>query len=149
MKKTIAVKRTTIVEIIASLLLIFFVHTAISTFINLQSLKNLLAFYASNFSVVAWIVLIIEGIVLSLIFVPKTRSAGFLAVILCVSYAVYQVFSKPHFPHDFGGIINNISHTQQLVLYSILLTLSVTGFCLQVFVHKSKAKPERRTVAFT
>jgi len=131
-------KQNLFVEIIASLLLIFFVHTLISSYIQLQSLKNLLGFYTSNTSVVAWTIIIVEFITFLLLLIPRTRLFGFLITIFCSIFAGYLVVSNPHLPHDFGGIINFLPWKIQFLLCSLLSILSGVGIFLM------KVKPQRQ-----
>lgn len=142
-------KRNLPVEIIASLLLVFFVHSIISNYIQLQSLKNLLAFYTRNPSTVAWLIIIIESIIAALLFMPRTRVIGFITVLIAALYAGYIQFSHPHYPHDFGGIINSLTKKQQYALYGLLCLLSITGLVLSVLKRKPKPEGSQEQVVFT
>lgn len=125
-------KRNLIVEIIASLLLIFFVHTLISSYIQLQSLKNLLGFYTKNTTELAWIIIVVELVTITLLFFPKTRILGFILVLLCTTCALFIVFKRPSYPHDFGGIMNQLTRKQQPFFYSLLVTLTIIGLIIDV-----------------
>lgn len=142
-------RRNLFVEIIAALLLLFFVHSVISNYIQLQSLKNLLAFYTRNTATVAWLMITAETMIALLLFLPKTRKLGFIAVLLAALFTGYLQLSKPYYPHDFGGIINYLAKNQQYGLYSLLILLSLTGLLFTVI--RKKPKPELSTtdIVFT
>lgn len=142
-------KRNLPVEIIASLLLVFFVHSIISNYIQLQSLKNLLAFYTRNTTTVAWLVILAETIIAALLFMPRTRVIGFVCVLIAALYTGYVQFSHPHFPHDFGGIINSLARKQRYALYGLLCLLSITGVVLSVLKRKTKPERSQEQVVFT
>ncbi|THU40471.1 hypothetical protein FAM09_11460 [Niastella caeni] len=141
-------KRKLVAEIIASLLLIFFVHTLISSYVQLQSLKNLLGFYTSNRDAIAWIMLVSEFIIVTLLYFPQTRKIGFIASILSSLLAGYIILKYPHFPHDFGGIINYLSSSKQILLYSLLLVLSITGILL-IKKENNKTESESQSIVYT
>src|SRR5438876_769132 len=123
-------KRPSIAEIIAAVFILFFVHSAVSNLIQLQSLKNLLGFYTFNTSAVAWSIVIVETAIASLLLIPRTRRFGFLTVQLFALYAGYTVLRRPHFPHDFGGLLNHVTFKQQLLFYSLLALLAIAGIYL-------------------
>jgi hypothetical protein len=150
MKKAIVVKRSSIVEIIASVILIFFVHTFISSYIQLQSLKNMLAFYTLNTALVAWTMIISELIIIALIFLPRTRLVGFITAILSMIFAGIMILRFPHYPHDFGGIFNSIPHTQQWLLITVTAVLSLAGLILlRIKPRKKNYIKQEQQVVFT
>lgn len=134
-------KRKTIVEIISALLIVFFLHSAISNYIQLQSLKNLLAFYTINTTEVAWAIVIVEAVIALLLFISRTRLTGLLAVLLFTLYAGYTVLRTPHFPHDFGGILNNLSSKQHILIYVLLALMTIAGIWLAIRKPRLKAPP--------
>lgn len=119
-------------EIIASLLLIFFVHTLVSSFIQLQSVKNMLAFYTRNNTLLAWLIIIAEAIVAVLIFFPRTRLTGFTAAWVVISFAGAAILLYPHYPHDFGGLFNTITRKQKWILIASVIILSTAGITIKV-----------------
>ena len=139
-------KRKFIFEIIAGLLLAFFVYTLVSSYIQLQSLKNLLAFYTKYTSEVAWMMIISELIISIILFVPRTRYIGLILVMLYSSYGFYIVITHFHYPHDFGGVLNRISTTQQLVLFCLLFVLALFGIISRLRKSRSIADSEPSVV---
>lgn len=148
MKKAIVVKRNTIVDIIAALLLIFFLHTLITTYFELQSLKNMLAFYTTNRIFFAWTIVLTEGVIAICLFVPRTRILGFILTLLYSTILVTVIVRTPGFPHDFGGFIGDMPTSIQYYFYGLLPILAIVG----LFMHKkAKVKPQNEpdTLVFT
>lgn len=135
-------KRNILIEIISSLLLIFFVHSVISNYVSMQSLKNLLAFYTRYTAEAAWAIIITEAIIAILLLIPAVRGIGFAAVIVVALFAIYTVLKTPYFPHDFGGILNSLHSNQQICFYCLLAVLSITGLWLLLKGMTFKSKPE-------
>lgn len=142
-------RRKIITEIIASLLLIFYVHTFISTYVNLQSLKNMLPFYTSNNNMVAWTIVVIEIVIVVLLFLPKTRLIGFVGALITTFLAGYLVIKYPDNPHHFGGLLNHISDTQQITLYSLLSLLEIAGVGLLAIRPKRHSSNIKDSIVFT
>lgn len=142
-------RRKLITEIIAALLLLFYVHTFISTYVNLQSLKNMLPFYTANNNTVAWIVVLIEIAIILLLFLPRTRLAGFIGVLITVLFAGYLVIRHPDNPHHFGGVLNRLSDTQHILLYGLLSLLAIIGLSLTLVPRKINKRPTSDPIVFT
>jgi len=120
-------KRNLIVEITASLLLIFFVHSFITSYLHIKSLKNLLAFYTLSTGEVAWAIVVTETIISILLFTPRTRNLGLVFSLLFAITGLFITVRNPYIPHDFGGFVNYISPKQQYLLYVLLGLLSIIG----------------------
>lgn len=142
-------KRQLITNIIISLLLVFLVHTLTDSYMRLQSLKNALAFYTNNTTAVAWTIIIIELITALLLFFKRTQKAGLTLIILISSFAGYILFSTPHYPHAFGGILNDLTPNQHLIVYSLLFLFSILGLWLKVHKASKEKIAEPQTVVFT
>jgi Methylamine utilisation protein MauE len=142
-------KRKLIIEIISALLIVFFLYNAISNYLQIQSLKNLLAFYTTDISGIAWTIIVVEAIIVLLLFIPRTRLAGLLTALLLILYAGYTVLRTPHFPHDFGGILNNLSSKQHILIYSLLVLLAIVGVWLKIKERRYKLSPTSEQVVFT
>ena len=124
-------KKNTIVEIVSALLLVFYIHSLISNCVQLQSLKNMLTFYTVRTSLVAWMILSLEFIVVLLLFIPHSRQAGLLLSSLFVTALIAVSFRWPHNPHDFGGIVNELGDKRRFILAIIVLLLSVAAFMIK------------------
>lgn len=144
-------KRNLTVEITASLLLIFFVHSVISlcNYYGFVSFKNFLAFYAKNQTTVAISVILIEGIISALLFFRRTRAIGFIGSLLAILFAGSLIFVYPHKPHDFGGIFNHISYWQKWLLIVIVALLSILGIFKSYWVKNRHNTSEENQVVFT
>jgi len=144
MKKTISssnkTKHNLSIEIITALLLIFFVHSCISTYIQLQSLRNLLNFYTIYTKASAWTIVIWEAVTVLLLFIHKTRLVGFLSTITFSITAIWVIIHWPHYPHDFGGIFNSITRSQKWALLLFLILLPTLGILLIIFKSKHKSQ---------
>lgn len=142
-------KKKLVAEILASLLLIFFVHSFISTYIQLQGLKNMLAFYTSNRDILAWSILFVELAVILTLFVPRVRSIGFVASAIFAATAIIVIILTPHYPHDFGGIINYISNKQKLMLYGLIILISLLGGIESLLFRRKEIEPSTEPIIFT
>lgn len=142
-------KRNVINTIIVSLLLIFFVHTLTDSYMRLQSLKNVLAFYTKNTASVAWMIMIVELTTALLLYIKKSKKIGFILTMLISFFAGYVLFSNPHYPHAFGGILNNLTPNQQLIVYSLLFLLSTIGLLLNLKKASKESTAEPHTIVFT
>lgn len=117
-------------EITAALLLIFYVHSVISNYVQLQSLKNMLAFYTTQTSLVAWGIVLVELATAVLLFIPKVRTVGFsLSAVLAVSLII-MILSTSRYPHDFGGVINELPNDGRIILLGVIAIVSLAGLFL-------------------
>jgi uncharacterized membrane protein YphA (DoxX/SURF4 family) len=142
-------KRKTILEIISALLILFFLHSSISNYIRLQSLKNLLGFYTIDTTGIAWTIVVVESIIALLLFIPRTRLVGLVAVLFFTLYAGYTVARTPHFPHNFGGILDNLSSWQHILIYGLLTSLAIAGIGLTIRKPRTKVPRASDQVVFT
>ena len=142
-------KRNLYVEIIASLLIIFFAHTATTSYIQIESLKNLLAFYTLNRSEVAWTMISTELIIAILLLFPRTRKIGLFFTLLFGLTALIITIQTPHYPHDFGGIVNSITRKQKYAFYAALTLISIIGIILSLNRLNIKPSNKPHSVVYT
>lgn len=128
-----SVKKNAAVEVISALLLVFYLHSVISNYVQLQSLKNMLAFYTVHTTPVAWAIVLIEFVIALLLFIPRTKGAGLLLSSLFVITIAVVIFRSPHFPHDFGGLLNNIGDKQKLILGIVMLVTGVIALLQSLY----------------
>jgi hypothetical protein len=131
-------KKNVTVEIISALLLVFYVHSVISNYVQLQSLKNMLAFYTVHTSMVAWVIVLVEFVIAVLLFIPRTKSVGLLISSVFVITIAVVIFRSPHYPHAFGGLLNHINDQQRLILGILMLIAGVIALLLKRKEVKSK-----------
>ncbi len=142
-------KRQLLTNIIISLLLIFIVHTLTDSFMRLQSLKNVLAFYTKNTTGVAWTILTAELVIAVFLFFKKTQKAGLFFTIAISLFSGYIVYSYPRYPHAFGGLLNTFTPKQHLIAYSLLLMFSMLGLYLKKNKASGEPASEPQPVIFT
>jgi len=143
-------KRKLFADIFSSLLLIFFVHTGISTYVNISSLESLLGvFYTRHATEIAWIIIVTEFLIAIFLFIPKTRIAALTLTILFALTAIVTIIRTPHFPHDFGGVANDISHGQRLLLYAVITILAIIGITISIERKAEIKVTEPNPVVFT
>lgn len=124
-------KKSTIVEIVSALLLVFYIHSLISNCVQLQSLKNMLTFYTVHTTLVAWIIVFLEFAIVLLLFIPRSRRAGLLLSSLFVIVLMIVSFRWPHNPHDFGGIVNEMGDKRRFILGLVVLLMSFAAFMIK------------------
>ncbi len=126
-------KRFFLEDIIAFVIILFSAYTLISSITELSNLKGMLGFYTVDTTTIAWIIIVIEAITLTLLFFPITRTAGFISFILLAVFAGITMLRYPHNPHDFGGIFNHISRPQKWMVIVTVSLISAGGILLRLF----------------
>jgi len=149
-------KRNLIIEIIGSLLILLFVYTAISKLLDFTAFKNVLSrspLIGGKAAVVALALPIAEGLVVGLLFFPKTRLRGFYGssalMIMFTLYLAYMISFTPHLPCSCGGVLKQMTWSQHLVFNIFFLLLSLTGLVLERKWIKQKMEMELPPVVFT
>lgn len=127
MKRSLYNTPKVLVEIISSLFIVVFAHSAISSFIRIQSLKNLLVFYTQDVSLVAWCIICIEILIVTLLVIPKFRNFGFSMVLFTTLSFAATLWFAPRRPHDFEGILDYLTRGEQWILVVVIVVLSVIG----------------------
>lgn len=131
-------KRTVIIEIIATLLMILFLYTAISKLLDYRITSIILSdtpFISPLGPVLAWAVPVIELATVVLLFIPALRMKGLYAsLILMLAFTMYVVllvsFSKT-LPCSCGGVLETLSWKQHIVFNLVFTGLSFVGIRLQ------------------
>lgn len=139
-----SLKRSTFVQIIAAILMMFFIHNMVANYINIVTLKNALAFYTVHNVAAAWILISTEAAIILLLFFRQTRAAGLMAVLLVSLFAAYIVYSTPKFPHDFGGLLTNTSNNTRTAILCVTAVISIWGICLSI--RKNRDKNQSTTI---
>jgi hypothetical protein len=112
----------------SAILLLFFVHTLITTFTQRQSLENMLVFYLTeNRALVSWLVLTIEAFIALLLFIPKTRRVGFIIAFAFAAGGLILITQTPRRPHHFGGIITTLAGNYKLYAYGLVACIALLG----------------------
>lgn len=142
-------KRKLIIEIISALFIVFFVHTAISCFIRIQSLKNLLAFYTPHITGTAWTIVLTEAVIVLLLVIRRTRTIGLLLSLLFMLGLGITVWLTPHYPHDFGGILNDKPERQLILIAITGSVLALVAILLGIKSIKKANRLEEIPVVYT
>lgn len=150
MKKLLNTRRNFVVQVLSSLLLLFFVHTVINQLFQIHSLNNMLQFYVFNTSLIFWLIIFSEVLIAALLFMPRLRLLGFMLTIAYALLLANTIYRTPHFPHDFGGIINSLTKQQQYILCGSLCLIPIIGIAV-AFTRRRKpaSEPETQQAVFT
>ncbi len=131
-------KKKTLIDALAWALIIFFVYTASSTYIQLKSLRNMLTFYTEHRNFFAGAIVLSYISVSVCLFFRKLRLLGFILA-ACIAIALYVTIQlTPHNPHDFGGIFNTVSETYKLGILLLISTISVIAILLRYLEWRSQ-----------
>ena len=137
------ISKTTVVEIISSLLLLLFLYTALSKAYEFNSFQGMLAqspLLRANAVLFARLLPVIEILVAALLFFPRTKLLGlysslFLMLVFTL-YISYMVIFFPLLPCSCGGVIKHLSWTQHIVFNLFFIVLSV----IAILFSKNKFK---------
>ncbi|MCG2613131.1 hypothetical protein LZZ85_02530 [Terrimonas sp. NA20] len=130
--------RSVIIEILAALLLLLFLYTAVSKineherFVMVLAKSPLLKQVALP---VSWAVPVIEIAVSVLLFNPAWRLSGFrlsfALMLLFTLYIGYMILFTPHLPCSCGGVIRKMSWVQHLFFNVFFMAISWWGIRLE------------------
>jgi uncharacterized membrane protein YphA (DoxX/SURF4 family) len=130
-------KRTTIVETISILFIIFFLYTGISKLMDYSVTKEQIALSPLLAPIAGWIVIVLpiaEIIVSVILFIPRTRLKGLYASLILMTvftgYVIYILSYNEHLPCTCGGVLQSLSWKQHLLFNSVFIVLALTGIVL-------------------
>lgn len=131
-------KRTTIIDLIAALLMILFLYTGISKLAEYLVFKEQIAespLLAKFASFIAVLLPITEFGATILLIVPRWRLKGFFAsltlMILFTLYIVAILSFNEHIPCSCGGVIALLSWKQHIIFNGLFIVLSGIGIILE------------------
>jgi hypothetical protein len=149
-------KRSLIIEIIGSLLILLFAYTAISKLLDYTSFKSVLhksPLMGGMAGLVALALPITEGLVAVLLFIPRTRIWGFYSSVALMSvftlYLAYMISFTPKLPCSCGGVLKQMTWNQHLLFNVFFLAIAATGLVLERKRIKRKSESELPAVVFT
>jgi uncharacterized membrane protein YphA (DoxX/SURF4 family) len=126
-----------IADIISALLLILFLYTAISKLLDYTNFRAtlsrspLLSPFAAH---LAYLIPVIELIIVVLLFIPSFRRWGFYAsfilIALFTGYLTYMILYTPDLPCSCGGVLAALSWKQHIFFNGAFIFLSLTGILL-------------------
>lgn len=132
-------KRQILLECVSALLVLLFLYTGLSKFIDFPSFKDDMNNQPfSNFwtPFLIWFIPCSEIIISALIIFERTRLYGFYGhLFLMVLFTIYTILVLAHFydyiPCSCGGVIRRLTWTQHLFFNLFFVALSILGIILQ------------------
>lgn len=128
---------TTIIEMISALLIVLFVYTGMSKFLQLAAFQeNLRHFPVAGLyaAPVARLLPAAELATALLLAIPNTKEWGLTAALLMLGfftfYTIYLLLFVPHLPCSCGGMLEYLTWKQHLLFNSLFSCLSAIGLLL-------------------
>jgi uncharacterized membrane protein YphA (DoxX/SURF4 family) len=138
-------KRTIMIETISILFMILYLYTGISKLMEHILFKEQLAespILAPVAPIIAWTLPFIEFIVAVMLLIPRWRLKGlYVSSVMMSAFTIYVlalVSFSDKLPCSCGGIMNELSWQQHIIVNIILTTLSVCGIRLYRLIQKNK-----------
>jgi len=98
----------------------------------------MLAFYTPKVSITAWFIVLLEIAIATVLVISRSRIIGILLTILFMICLAITVWMTPHYPHDFGGILNDKSEKQLLLFALTGIVLAAIAFWLGLKTTREK-----------
>lgn len=131
-------KRTTIIETIVFLHVILFLYTGVSKLMDYTVFKENIAgspILAPIATPIAWGLPWVEFIITVMLIVPRWRLKGLYAslvlMIAFTSYVIGLLLFENDLPCSCGGILQQLSWPQHLILNSAFILLAISAIVLQ------------------
>lgn len=135
-------KKTMIVEIIASLLILLFIYAAISKLSDYNRFSVQLSkspFITSISNMVAWSIPTVEILIALLLVMKRTRQTGlyasFFLMSLFTAYLLIMLNYSYYVPCSCGGVLENLSWENHIVFNTFFVVLSGVGIFLNKEIH--------------
>lgn len=138
-------------QAISALFIFLFVYTALSKFMEFSRFVFVLGkspLIASANHLIAWAIPLAELAVSFLLLLPSTKKIGlygaFTLMSLFTAYVAYMLLFVPHLPCSCGGVIQQLSWKQHLVLnISLTVLAALAAFPDKFFVatNRGNRKP--------
>jgi uncharacterized membrane protein YphA (DoxX/SURF4 family) len=143
--------RNTIIEIIASLLVLLFIYAALSKFFDFDEFRLQLGkspFITNYAGAIAWILPIFEIILGLALIYKRTRLIGFYASLFLMTSFTAYIFCMLHYsyyiPCSCGGILSKMGWNAHFWFNLGFVAISITGIYLETnyqVVHSPKTRP--------
>ncbi len=132
-------KRQILLECISALLILLFLYTSLSKFMDFKSFTddmNNQPFPNSWTPFLVWFVPGSEILICIALLFERTRMAGFIgSLVLMTLFTIYTIIVLLNFftyiPCSCGGVIRRLTWNQHLVFNLFFVALSITGLILQ------------------
>ena len=125
-------------DIIRNLLILLFVYTAFSKFLEFDKFRTVLkaAPFISNYStVVAVMIPTIELTIVFLLLLRPTKKAGLIAatgiLIFFTAYIIFMILTDLNLPCSCGGVIQQLSWKQHIAFNIFFIALGITAIYFQ------------------
>ncbi|HYF29822.1 MAG TPA: MauE/DoxX family redox-associated membrane protein [Chitinophagaceae bacterium] len=136
-------KRSTIVEIISSLLILLFVYTALSKLLDYETFRLQLGkspFITEFAGVTAWMLPVGELLVAISLLLSRTRLIGLYASLFLMTMFTAYIYAMLNYSYDLpcscGGVLSKMTWGQHLWFNIGFVILSIIG----ILVHTRKQK---------
>lgn len=133
-------KKSTIVEIIASLLVFLFIYAALSKLLDFNKFKYQLGqspFITRISGLAVWIIPLSEILVSIALLIKRTRTTGLylslFLMLLFTGYIFMMLTYSPYLPCSCGGILSSMSWRQHFVFNLVFTGLPLLGIIVQDF----------------
>jgi uncharacterized membrane protein YphA (DoxX/SURF4 family) len=130
-------KRSTVIEVISSLLIILFIYAALNKLSDFELFKVQLSkspFITSFSNFVAWSIPISEIVIALLLVIKRTRLIGlyasFFLMSLFTAYLVIMLNLSYYIPCSCGGVLEKLSWDQHIVFNGVFVLFSGIGVML-------------------
>jgi hypothetical protein len=131
-------RKSIVVEIISSLLIILFIYTALSKLSNYSNFIAQLSkspFITSYASSIAWSIPAVEIIISLLLVLQRTRLLGlyasFFLMSLFTAYLIIMLNFSYYIPCSCGGVLQYLSWNQHIVFNSFFIVIAGAGVLLK------------------
>lgn len=138
-------KKNTIVEIIASLLVFLFMYAALSKLLDFDKFKYQLGqspFITGISRPAAWAIPFGELLVSLSLIIKRTRTIGlylsFFLMLLFTGYIFLMLHYSPYLPCSCGGILSSMSWQQHFIFNLVFTAVSLLG----IVVHSNRKAAE-------
>jgi hypothetical protein len=138
-------KRKTIVEILASLLILLFVYAALSKLFDFENFRVQLGkspFITGFSGVVSWALPIVELAIALLLTFSRSRLLGMFAALFLMTLFSAYIFTMLHYsyyiPCSCGGVLSKLTWGQHLVFNIFFVAVSIAGIFI---IGLSKKEP--------
>lgn len=132
-------KRQVLLECISALLILLFLYTSLSKFLDFKSFvddMNNQPFSNAWTPFLVWFVPCSELLICISLLFERTRMAGFIGSLVLMSlFTIYTIFILSNFfsyiPCSCGGVIRQLTWTQHLIFNLCYVIIAIVGIVLQ------------------
>ena len=140
--------RVILADVISALLLLLFLYTSLSKLTHYETFKA--ALHTSPLlkdvaGVIAWLLPVIEIVVVAALFIPHTRVKGLKASLILITaftiYLLYMIAFTPRLPCNCGGVLQSLTWSQHIFFNLFFILLALMGILLYKKDENRKSEP--------